>query len=43
MYGSWTENVELWGKKLGIVLNQGDVVTVHICSVSAQIQSLKYS
>ena len=43
MYVSWTENLVLWRNCLGIIWDQWDVFTVHICSAWAQIQSLKSS
>jgi len=41
MYGSWTESEVLWRNILGIIWDLWDVFKVHICSVRAQIQSLK--
>ena len=41
MYGSWTEIAEFLRNLLGFIWDLSDVLTAHICSTKAQMQSLK--
>ena len=41
MHGSWTEIAEFLRNLLGFIWDLSDVLTAHICSTKAEMQSLK--